>query len=429
MLMKIKNYILISFILTLLSTASYSQNTDSTTYLPTISQDTTTLNHIITDLQQQVTLCSAELDSLYQVISTDKENSLLRDSLLVIQVEEIQRLEAISSELSDKITHLQTLRDSLIAVNETYHIELQERNRLLEEQIKAQQEKELLFLEKERIYQEALTSNSVDRTRLEGHIEAKNISIEAKNTEIAYLQRSLEEKDNNMEVQRRNYETLNIEKKHYQHLSDSLRNLLVEADKKLIKNAEQLKYTEQRAKEAEAKVAAATSRRKKVAAVQGIAMKTFRTPDWDIMPGLDDEGETVYRIVNRNAGSVEFDYIAGASVALWDLSKTFSRKKNIDLNDKPDTHDFSYSVGVYVGFGGSNLFKNFYAAPTFKFLDFFYLSTGINICEYEVLNDNVHEGDILPSGWSISDQVRKAWMVKFYVGLSLDLDFISYIKK
>lgn len=427
--MKRKKSIIASLILTLFSIVTLAQNTDSTTYLPTISQDTTALNHIIADLQQQVTLCSDELDSLYHVISTDRENSILRDSLMIIQVEEIQRLESFSSNLSEKITQLQIIRDSLISVNAAYHIELQERNQLLEEQIKAQQDKELLFLEKERIYQEALSSNSIDRTRLEGQIEAKNISIEAKNNEIAYLQRNLEEKDSNMELQRRNYESLCIEKNHYQHLSDSLRNLLVEADKKLIKNAEQLKYTEQRAKEAEAKVAAATSRRKKVAAVQGIAMKTFRTPDWDIMPGLDDEGRTVYRIVNRNAGNVEFDYIAGASVALWDLTKTFNRKKDIDLSNKPSTHDFSYSVGVYVGFGGSNLFKNFYAAPTFKFLDFFYLSTGINICEYEVLNDNVQEGDILPSGWSISDQVRKAWMVKFYVGLSLDLDFISYIKK
>ena len=91
--------------------------------------------------------------------------------------------------------------------------------------------------------------------------------------------------------------------------------------------------------------------------------------------------------------------------------------------------DFSYDLGFYVGFGGSNLFKNFYVGASFRFVDFFYLTFGMNIAEYQVLKSGYSNGDIIGNSLSIDDVTAKAWLVKPFVSLSIDLDFLSYIKK
>lgn len=237
---------------------------------------------------------------------------------------------------------------------------------------------------------------------------------------------------------RENNEKLLIEKNLYQHTSDSLRLRLNETEKTIIRTNEELKYTQQRAKDAEAKISNATARKKKVCAIQGIAMKTFRTPNWSLAPDkiMDDDGtvRVGYKIVNKNGGDVEFDYTAGAYVMLWDLTR---KPKPVEIDSiskklleiKKFDQDFSYSLGLYVGFGGSNLFKNFYVGPSFKFLDFFHLTAGINVCEYEMLTGTYQEGDELPAGFSLTDQISKVWKPKPFVSLSFDLDFISYIKK
>ena len=46
-----------------------------------------------------------------------------------------------------------------------------------------------------------------------------------------------------------------------------------------------------------------------------------------------------------------------------------------------------------------------------------------------MLTGNFQEGDILPVGLSLTDQISKVWKAKPFVSLSFDLDFISYIKK
>ena len=118
---------------------------------------------------------------------------------------------------------------------------------------------------------------------------------------------------------------------------------------------------------------------------------------------------------------------------LWDLTRknkpTADSVATKHLEIKKFDQDFSYSVGLYVGFGGSNLFKNFYVGPSFKFLDFFHLTAGVNVCEYEMLTGAYQEGDELPAGFSLTDQISKVWKAKPFVSLSFDLDFISYIKK
>ena len=287
---------------------------------------------------------------------------------------------------------------------------------------------------------DTLCQKNVDSlTLVNKELERQVKKLEQQLERLEEKQKFYEEKESFYKVEmmrdlRETNEQLLTEKEKYQRMTDSLRNSLIEAEKTIIRNNEELKYTQQRARDAEAKVSAATNKKKKVAAIQGIAMKTFRTPNWSIAPDKIEDGSIVYRIVNKNGGDVEFDYTAGAYVMLWDLTK----KRDAIVNDtvskkhleiKKFDQDFSYSLGLYVGFGGSNLFKNFYVGPSFKFLDFFHLSAGFNVCEYEMLTGNFQEGDILPVGLSLTDQISKVWKAKPFVSLSFDLDFISYIKK
>lgn len=289
--------------------------------------------------------------------------------------------------------------------------------------------------ERDTLCQKNVDSLTLVNKELEGQVKKLEQQLER----LEEKQKFYEEKESFYKVEmmrdlRETNEQLLTEKEKYQRMTDSLRNSLIEAEKTIIRNNEELKYTQQRARDAEAKVNAATNKKKKVCAIQGIAMKTFRTPNWSIAPDKIEDGTIVYRIVNKNGGDVEFDYTAGAYVMLWDLTK----KRDAIVNDtvskkhleiKKFDQDFSYSLGLYVGFGGSNLFKNFYVGPSFKFLDFFHLSAGFNVCEYEMLTGNFQEGDILPVGLSLTDQISKVWKAKPFVSLSFDLDFISYIKK
>ena len=132
----------------------------------------------------------------------------------------------------------------------------------------------------------------------------------------------------------------------------------------------------------------------------------------------------VINAYNKNGGSVEFDFITGASVMLWDLTNLF----NSHLSDTVSTakikrfdQEFSYDLGLYIGFGGSNLFKNFYIGPSFKFLDFFHVALGANVAEYEALVDGLSEGDFLPVGFSIDEQTKDVWKVTMFLSISLDL--------
>lgn len=230
---------------------------------------------------------------------------------------------------------------------------------------------------------------------------------------------------------------LEAERNYYIRMVDSLRAQVRIAEIENVRRIEANKYLEERARIAEEKVAAATNRKKKVRPIQGVAMRFYRTPRWEIrLDGREMDGTTTYTKVirNRNAGAVEFDYVTGASVMLWDLTPFFNKNHSLGADGKlPEIRkfdqDFAYDLGIYVGFGGSNLFKNFYAGPSFRFVDFFYLTVGVNIAEYEVLVGDYKSGDIIPANMSIDDLTAKAWLVKPFISLSIDLDFLSYIKK
>ena len=379
----------------------------------------------------QISYLEKQEDSLSAEIMNLKTNYQVLDSLNGI----IHSLTDINTKQVERIIRLERLSDSLFVSNASFQKRLEEKNALLEEKITALQEKEQLFAEKEKLYQDAISNSNVDKVKLEGLVNAKNVSIDAKTREIEYLQKSIVEKEASLDVQMANYQKVSIEREHYRLLADTLRMKLNEAERTILKTNEALKYTEQRAREAEAQIKQATSKKKKVRVIQGMALRLYRTPDWSTRPVTIDGPngtETVYKITNKNGGSVEFDFITGASVMLWDLTNLF----NSHLSDTVSTakikrfdQEFSYDLGLYIGFGGSNLFKNFYIGPSFKFLDFFHVALGANVAEYEALVDGLSEGDFLPVGFSIDEQTKDVWKVTMFLSISLDLDFLSYIKR
>ena len=372
----------------------------------------------------------------------------VRDSLRFCQ----SQLEALNSRLDSNEVLLATLRrrmndlvmlkDSLIAANDLFQRQLQEKNRLMDEQKAAMQEKERLVAEKEELYRQALTNSTVDKAKWEGELKAKEASIDAKSREIAYLQKDIDAKESTLQSQRENYSHLLTEKEYYRHLVDSLQKRVNAVEFENIRKQEENKYLAQKAKDAEEKAVITLNKKKKVRPIQGIALRFFRTPDWDIRLTPDhvdpSTGAATYSKVirNRNAGDIEFDFVTGASVMLWDLTDFFngdSKKDSTSLTRLPEIprfdQKFNYDLGIYVGFGGTNLFKNFYIGPSFRFVDFFYVTVGLNICEYEMLIDGYSAGQSLETALTLDDITAKSWLVKPFISLSIDLDFLSYIKK
>ncbi|MCR5423868.1 MAG: hypothetical protein K6E93_03785 [Bacteroidales bacterium] len=390
-----------------------------------------------------------------QYDSVDKVIAALNDSLYVARhrnSNDSARIASLTQELDSayvqqarmrtRMRNLIDLKDSLIASNERYHKQLQERQELMEEQVRALQEKEKLLAEKEELYREAMTSSTIDKVKFESEMKAKEASIEAKSKEVELLQRDIDSKDLTLKSQRENYTNLLNEKEYYRHLVDSLQKRVTATEMENIRKQEENKYLQQKAKEAEERAAITLNKKKKVRPIQGIAMRMYRTPDWDIRltPILASDGTYTGKydkvIRNRNAGDIEFDFVTGASVMLWDLTNFFTPDDKLPdtaQSKKPDfsrfDQKFNYDLGFYVGFGGTKLFKNFYIGPSFRFVDFFYLTIGVNVCEYEVLAEGYTPNQHLDQNLTLDDITAKSWLVKPFISFSIDLDFLSYIKK
>lgn len=326
---------------------------------------------------------------------------------------QIEKLDQLVVKLKSRNKELHLMNDTLTVVNNEIKQQLNEKNALLEEKIRILQQKEILFAEKEQVYKDAISTSNIDKAKIEGLVEAKNASIEGKDKEISLLQKSINEKENHISNKDKQLSLISEERDKYFRMSDTLREKLKAAQIVIMQREEELKYTKQRAEAAEEKVLHATNRKKKVRVIQGMAMRFFPTPDWDIMPRALGNSEYENIIVNRNSSKVDFDLVVGASMMLLDLTKPGQK--------------FSQDLGIYVGFGGNNIFKNFYVGPSYKFLDFFHVSAGVNVAQYTMLADGYEEGSVLPAGWSI--QTTKQWKVTAYFSLSFDLDFISYIGK
>lgn len=368
------------------------------------------LTKVIENMTDNIT----KINSNYNQLVADYEEA--ENQVLQIKTklqEDTTRFLLEIDELKINHLHLKTLNDTLSKLNKEYRIQLNEKNHLLEEKIKILQEKEILFAEKEQLYKDAINASQMDKTKIEGQVEKKNAQIEGKEREIDLLQKSINEKDTSLIVKDQNLNKITQEKEMYYKMADTLRNKLVETEKELLKIKEELKYQKQKAVEAQAKIDAATGRKKKVRVIQGIAMRLYPTPVWDIVPVATENGYE-NKVINRNTSKVDFDFITGASVILYDLTKP---------EDK-----FASDISVYVGFGGANLFKNFYVGGSYRFLDFFHVALGVNVSEYTLLAEEFNkEGQALKPGWSI--QTTKEWKVTPFISLSLDFEFLSYIGK
>ena len=290
--------------------------------------------------------------------------------------------------------------------------QLELKNKNLEEQLRIQKEKESLFLEKEAIYKEAINSTILDKVKLEGQIAARDSKLEGKEREITLLQKNITDKDTDLNTRSSEMKKVLSDKEKADRRIDSLRFNLAETEKNLIRTSEQLKFSELKIKECESRFSNATNKKKKVRVVQGFAVKNYRTPDFMLAP-KDVDNPSVYVINNRNSSNIEFDYITGASFMVKDLSKPGA--------------SLTYDAGFFLGFGGNNLFKNFYIGPNVKLFDVVHLNIGANIAEYEVLKDGFKVGDALTAGSAIP--TNKAWKINGYVGITFDLEVFTMIGK
>jgi peptidoglycan hydrolase CwlO-like protein len=333
-----------------------------------------------------------------------------------------QQLDSVHGQiksLSGNLERLKQRESELVPLNEALNLkivelgaELHSKNNFLEEQLRIQKEKEQLFAEKEQLYKDAVNSSMIDKVKLEGQISAKDSRLDGKEREIGLLQLSIDEK--NRDILTRNSEIQKIisDKDMADRRIDTLRSTLTEAEKSLVRTGEQLKYTELKLKDCEGRYANVTNKKKKTRVVQGFAIKNYRTPDFALAP-KDANNPGVYVITNKNTSNIEFDFVTGASFMLKDLSKP-----NAAL---------TYDVGFFLGFGGNNLFKNFYLGPNFKLFDVLHVNLGANVREYEALKEGFNVGDRLDAGIAIP--TTKEWKIKPYLGLTFDLELLTMIGK
>lgn len=336
------------------------------------------------------------------------QDTIMKDTLRVspsIDISNITALRDSINLLSAKLKFSEARIDELSS-------KLQEQKSNLNEQIRIQSEKELLFHEKENLYKEALNNTTLDKVKLEGQIAARDSKLEGKEREISLLQQNINEKDKDLVSRNSEMQKIILDKENADKFIDTLQRHLTDAEKQLIKKDEQLKYTELKVKECESRYTSVTNKKKKMRVVQGFAIKNYRTPDFVLAP-KDVNNPSVYVIDNKNSSNVEFDYVTGASFMIKDLSKPGS--------------SLTYDLGFFLGFGGNNLFKNFYIGPNVKLFDVVHLNIGANIAEYEVLKEGFNVGDVLVTGTAIP--TNKEWKINAYMGFTFDLELITMIGK
>jgi hypothetical protein len=282
----------------------------------------------------------------------------------------------------------------------------------LEAKLQLLREKEFQLNDCQIKLREAQSAASLNQARLEGRIDVNATKVEAKDREIAYMQETIKEKDRIIAEKTTELNNYYRDKSNSLRIVDSLARALNARELELVKVSERLKLIEAQYNAMVEQRTAAQNKKKKVRFVQGVGLKNYRTPDYQLAPESSATTAT-YVIVNKNAGSIEFDYITGVSLSLYDLSK-------------PDGK-YTYDAGLFLGFGGTNLFKNFYVSPSFKAFDFFHFMIGMNIAEYQQLQTGFNEGDELPPGMSIP--TVKEWKANLFFGLTVDFELLSNIPK
>jgi len=282
----------------------------------------------------------------------------------------------------------------------------------LEQKLQLLRDKEFQLTDCQIKLREAQSTALLDQAKLEGKNEVSTTKVEAKDREIAYMQESIKEKDRIITEKTNDLASYYKDKSNSLRIVDSLSRALNAKELELVKVSERLRIIEGQYNEMVAQKVAAQNKKKKVRFVQGVGLKNYRTPDYQLAPQSSTSTAT-YVITNKNAGNIEFDYVTGVSLSIYDLSKPEGK--------------YTYDAGLFVGFGGTNLFKNFYISPSFKAFDFFHFLLGINIAEYQELQSGFNEGDALPPGMSIP--TVKEWKVNAFFGMTIDFELLSNIPK
>ncbi len=361
-------------------------------------------------LTDSLSLFREKADSVYFVLKKcHKHNLHLLDSVNNYQVEcdslnnTINRLRRkneilhpLNQELSLQIKNLQTKVDS--------------QSSMLDQQIQKIKEKEQLFKEKELIYKNAIQETKIDLVKLEGQLHSKNSEISGKEREIELLAESISERKEAIKQKNREIELIRYKRESAKNQIDTLRDYLKETQLSLALTKEKLKYTNKEVAALKKKIENMTKKDKKIRIIQGVGIRNFRNPQYSLHPESSQNPDS-YVISNENAGEYEFDFITGASFKLIDLNKEDAK--------------FKSDAGFFVGFGGKNLFKNFYIGPNIKLFDVIHINAGINIAEFKVLKSGFNEGDAVDQGASIPTVSQ--WKISPYFGLTFDLSLITSI--
>jgi hypothetical protein len=354
-----------------------------------------------------------QIDSLENVINSLKNYS-------GSNIGQLDSLQAVSSQSYQKYLTTKHVNDSLlqqlIALNRTLISNKQEILTLttnLEDKTQQLHDKELLLVRTEAELKELKSSDKINQVKLEGKLDVNATKLQAKDKEIAYLKKSIEDKDRAIREKNTELSAFYHEKDNSLRIIDSLSRALNQKELENIRITERLKVIESQYNEMLAKQNAATNKKKKIRFIQGVGIKSYRTPDWELAP-QSSSSSTVLVISNKNAGKMDVDYITGVSLALYDLTQEDSK--------------FTYDAGLFVGFGGQNLFKNFYVGPSFKVFDFFHVNVGANFAEYQQLKPGFKEGD-QPGTSGLSSVLVKQWKTNFFIGFTLDLELLSNIPK
>lgn len=378
--------------------------------LSSFAQNDTLLSR--SKLNPDSTLIVNKKDSLVRIIdSLSTINKVQAEKLTDLQKADIQLQKIIdgSKIANDSLLKLkaknentiQSLQQSIASLNKT----LDDKNQLLLNE-------ENLLLKKDSELKDALHEAALNNVKLEGDINVNTTKVEAKDNEIKYLRKSSDEKDELIKQKSVELEMFYKQKNNCQQHIDSLQKNLTKFEIDLARTSEREKIVTQQYNELQEKQKEATNRKKKMSFIQGVALKFYRTPDWTLAPQSSTNTVT-YVITNNNSGNLEFDYMTGLNLSLVDLSKKNSK--------------FTYDAGLFVGFGGQNLFKNFYIGPSFKLFDVFHINFGANVAEYDLLKSGFNVGDPLSTGTTIP--TVKTWKVNFYLGFTVDFDLLTSLPR
>ena len=353
-----------------------------------------------------------QIDSLNGLIKGFKSRNAIQNSevdSLRIGIAHIQADMAMAVTKSDTLESQRLkVKQELLSVKQ----QMLTTSTLLEQKLQLLRDQEYQLNDYKIKLREAQLAASLDQAKLEGKNNVNSTKVEAKEREIAYMQESIKEKDRIISEKTNELTTYYKDKSSSLRIVDSLARALNASELELTKVRERLNIIESQYNKMVETQTEATNRKKKIRFVQGVALKFYRTPDWQLAQESSST-TAVYVISNKNAGKLEFDYITGVSLALYDLSK-------------PDSK-YTSDVGMFLGFGGTNLFKNFFIAPSYKVFDFFHFMIGMNIAEYNQLKTGFNEGDVLLPGMSIP--TVKQWKANLFFGMTLDFELLSNITK